>query len=209
VGGAEAKDALVALATVLTPRLGLCTLTSSRPVFKPGASFSLRSRAVVSALPTGTAPPPPPVAASAMAVAWSLAATGPQDDADLIDEDELLAEEDLAKKEANMDCGEGTEGKRKACKNCSCGLRELLENEDANAEAPPPAKSNCGNCALGDAYRCAGCPHRGKPAFVEGSEVKLADAMEVNLAPPAVGLAARGAIGSTVMLSVGDTMDDL
>jgi len=113
-----------------------------------------------------------------------------------------------------MDCGTGSDGKRKACKNCSCGLREMLENEDANAAPPPEAKSACGNCALGDAYRCAGCPHRGKPAFVDGSEVKLADAMEASVAPPAVGPVGAvvggpvGSSGGVVKLALGDTMDD-
>jgi hypothetical protein len=113
-----------------------------------------------------------------MAAAWSAAAVATGDDTDLIDEDELLAEEDRAKKEASSDCGTGNDGKRKACKNCSCGLRELIESEEGASGAPPPPKSACGNCSLGDAYRCAGCPHRGKPAFVDGSEVKVADAME-------------------------------
>ena len=223
VGGAEAKDALLALASVLAPRLGMCTITCSRPAFKPGASFSLRSRAAVAAAPTvqSAAPPPSfpsqpaaqaPDPASAMAAAWSAAAAATGDDTDLIDEDELLAEEDRAKKEASSDCGTGNDGKRKACKNCSCGLRELLESEEGASEVPPPAKSACGNCSLGDAYRCAGCPHRGKPAFVDGSEVKVADAMEVSMAGAPGGgggpLGTGGTGGGIVMLAPGDTMED-
>ena len=238
VGGAEAKDALAALAAVLTPRVGLCTVVCSRPTFKAGASFSLKSRAAIArpaapAAPTAPAapaagmparmqqaldkrqPPPPPAtapaSADAVAAAWSAAvAAGAPNGAELINEDDLLAAEDLAAKEANMDCGTGSDGKRKACKNCSCGLREMLENEDANAAPPPEAKSACGNCALGDAYRCAGCPHRGKPAFVDGSEVKLADAMEASVAPPAVGPVGGpvGSSGGVVKLALGDTMDD-
>lgn len=60
VGGAEGKDANLALASVLAPRLGMCTITCSRPAFKPGASFSLRSRAAVSAAPTVPSAAPPP-----------------------------------------------------------------------------------------------------------------------------------------------------
>ncbi|KAH8054043.1 metallo-sulfur cluster assembly [Aureococcus anophagefferens] len=56
------------------------------------------------------------------------------------------------------------------CANCSCGRREALDAENASkaaAGAPPPATSACGNCGKGDAFRCAGCPHLGKPAFKE------------------------------------------
>ncbi|KAL3898764.1 MAG: hypothetical protein SGPRY_012775 [Prymnesium sp.] len=128
-----------------------------------------------------------------------------------MDEDDLLSEEDRAAKvPVQVDCGPSGEGKRKACKNCSCGLKEMLEagDEGGGGEAPP-AKSACGNCALGDAFRCANCPHLGKPAWenTEG-EVKLAESNFNASAAAGESVKALAADkGGLVMLSSND-MDD-
>ncbi len=69
---------------------------------------------------------------------------------------------------------------RKPCDDCTCGRAEM-ENSGAGAGAVPERKvvkdlkSNCGNCAKGDAFRCAGCPFLGKPAFKEGEEHLVLD----------------------------------
>ena len=112
------------------------------------------------------------------------------DDDDIIDEDDLLAEEaaggvlapppavDAAARAAAAadDCGG-----RKACDDCTCGRAEKEAMERAGQ---PPADENkpkqvptssCGNCAKGDAFRCASCPFLGKPAFKPGEEHLVLD----------------------------------
>ncbi|CAF0720949.1 unnamed protein product [Brachionus calyciflorus] len=96
---------------------------------------------------------------------------------DLINTDDLLDDLDLKKPEMvdNFDCGTSATGKKKACKNCSCGLAEELENEAASVQKKnqETVKSSCGSCYLGDAFRCAGCPYLGMPAFKPGEKVQL------------------------------------
>jgi hypothetical protein len=70
------------------------------------------------------------------------------------------------------DCSPTDKKKRKACKNCNCGLKEELANGDAKAQAVNK-ESACGNCYLGDAFRCEECPYKGMPAFLPGEKVKL------------------------------------
>lgn len=134
------------------------------------------------------------------------------EDDDIIDEDTLLTEEDRFREiKVPTECLPKPGKRRRACKDCTCGLAERLEAEDAArraaadakiaaaatvaAPAPPPKAAapvmlvaddlaevdftvpgktgSCGNCALGDAFRCDGCPYIGMPAFKPGEEVRL------------------------------------
>ncbi|KAI0134593.1 Fe-S cluster assembly protein dre2 [Xylariales sp. AK1849] len=118
------------------------------------------------------------------------------DDDDLIDEDTLLTEEDLNRPLAiPAECVPKVGKRRRACKDCTCGLAEKIAAEDAAARADADSKlkslklgaddlnemdftiqgkvGSCGNCSLGDAFRCDGCPYIGMPAFKPGEEVRL------------------------------------
>jgi hypothetical protein len=116
---------------------------------------------------------------------------------EMIDEDALLTEKDKAKPTAEGE-GVGCPPTRKPCKDCTCGRKE---EEEMKENATPASsvvkmdlendpndetfKSACGNCALGDAFRCAGCPYLGQPAFKEndgeGKVVMLDDLGTVDL----------------------------
>jgi hypothetical protein len=99
----------------------------------------------------------------------------------LIDENSLLDENEKAFKPAKSDGDCST--KSTACANCSCGR---AEEEAAGKKAAKPKLttamlehagegSSCGNCSLGDAFRCGGCPYRGLPAFKPGEKIELPD----------------------------------
>jgi hypothetical protein len=104
------------------------------------------------------------------------------------DEDALLTESDLKKQEGG-DCETLVRaGKKKACKNCSCGAAEVeaaMAQEAAGGGVAKPKpkltldmledvkKSSCGSCYLGDAFRCSGCPYTGLPPFKPGETVTI------------------------------------
>jgi len=110
-----------------------------------------------------------------------------------IDPDTMLTEEDRQKPIIIPEACKPTTKRRRACKDCTCGLAERLNAEDkakrANADENLAKLSandltevdftvqgkvgSCGNCALGDAFRCDGCPYIGLPAFKPGEEVRL------------------------------------
>ena len=84
---------------------------------------------------------------------------------DLDFEEQLLTKEDKEKPTYSENV------KRQPCANCNCGLKEELESTVVVDMADK--KSGCGNCSLGDAFRCASCPYLGMPAFKPGQDIKL------------------------------------
>lgn len=141
------------------------------------------------------------------------------DDDELIEEDDLLADANgldtlnvIVPKKCELPDGKK---RRKACKDCTCGLKEIEEaaetqtrnlqetilgqmvqlatleaieieerlkksaikfSEDDLAEIDFTVEGKtggCGSCALGDAFRCDGCPYLGLPPFKPGEVVNL------------------------------------
>jgi hypothetical protein len=84
---------------------------------------------------------------------------------------------DIPAKRATDEDVAGCATKPRACKDCSCGRKELEEQvgEDAAKKAleEGQVKSSCGSCYLGDAFRCESCPYKGQPAFRAGEKVQL------------------------------------
>ncbi|KAK4227611.1 putative Anamorsin [Podospora fimiseda] len=119
-----------------------------------------------------------------------------EDDDDVVDENTLLTEEDMYRAiQQPPECAPQPGKKRRACKDCTCGLAERLEAEDKarREKADQGLKTlklqsedlteldftvqgktgSCNSCYLGDAFRCADCPYTGLPAFKPGEEVKI------------------------------------
>ncbi|KAL2857250.1 Fe-S cluster assembly protein dre2 [Aspergillus pseudoustus] len=138
------------------------------------------------------APAPAPVAPAII----SLDDTNDLNDDELIDEDTLLSADDLKRPIVPPpECQPKPGKRRRACKDCTCGLAAQLEAEDKERRETADKSLNalkldsddlneldftvegktgsCGNCALGDAFRCDGCPYIGLPAFKPGQEVEI------------------------------------
>ncbi|CAI2172984.1 8665_t:CDS:2 [Funneliformis geosporum] len=139
-------------------QLHLVEVVAKKPAYEIGASFALPFAKKTANGST-----------TKKASIWTLS----NDDDEFEDEDQLLDDEDLVKPDKSTlirpDCETG--GKKKACKNCSCGLAEELEKE--SKPAPKAQTSSCGSCYLGDAFRCSTCPYLGMPSFTPGEKVVL------------------------------------
>lgn len=143
------------------------SFTATKPAYTNGGAQKLslrRKRDASQPSAGGGAPvPAPPRAAEAGAVKLS---TMDLDEDDLVDEDDLL---DMAPVGATVaeprKDGDDCETGRGACANCSCGRAEMEAGADAAAEP-----SACGNCYLGDGFRCAGCPSKGLPPYEPGQK---------------------------------------
>jgi hypothetical protein len=132
---------------------------------------------------------------------WTLSA-GPTTPA--IDAEALLTPADRARPVPTCEpATDGAPRRKKACKSCTCGLAELeaeeakqrrvvlldgkvdgqaVEVDQAEKErllaavlAAPKATSSCGNCFLGDAFRCASCPYMGMFPAPDGRQSSDAD----------------------------------
>ncbi|KAF9913661.1 Anamorsin [Lobosporangium transversale] len=127
-----------------------------------------------------------------------------EDEDALLDESDLI--KPTMEQLAAPECGPNSV-KKKKCKNCTCGMESEGEDavetkttlssgpvpddaivasksnrwkESAITEVVPKAlqpKSSCGNCYLGDAFRCGSCPYLGMPAFQPGEKVQLGGSM--------------------------------
>ncbi|KAL0476087.1 dre-2 [Neurospora intermedia] len=166
-------------------RFGLKRKTNPNPVVAPIQPVAQ----VVTAAPAG-------VGFVTLDLNDDLDLDGEDDDDDVIDEDTLLTEADLRRPiQQPPECQPKPGKKRRACKDCTCGLAERLEAEDKarrekadqalntlklksedllELDLTVPGKTgSCGSCALGDAFRCAGCPYLGLPPFKVGEEVSI------------------------------------
>lgn len=119
----------------------------------------------------------------------------PITDNDSIEEDELLVDENEMHKPAvtMITCGKSKTRRRKACKDCTCGQKEMEEQEldglrkqqdkavkfsneeltEIDFTVQGKKVGGCGSCSLGDAFRCSGCPYLGLPAFKPGQQIDL------------------------------------
>ncbi|GAA5859438.1 hypothetical protein JCM5353_004596 [Sporobolomyces roseus] len=164
---------------------------------RPASDIDTSATPVASSSGAVALPPRTSRAAKASLWAFTTAATSSGAATPTIDESTLLTDADLERPTLvkREDCD--VKRTRKACKNCTCGLREILLDEkepddlvQAGFEAAPNitaqssstkgarkmksgVTSSCGNCYLGDAFRCGSCPYLGMPAFEPGQKVQV------------------------------------
>ncbi|KAJ6516174.1 cytokine-induced anti-apoptosis inhibitor 1, Fe-S biogenesis-domain-containing protein [Mycena sanguinolenta] len=170
-------------------------LLAQKPAHAAAASLPLKPNTTAPAMVPLNRKKTDPATKKAL---WALTApTAPP-----IDAEALLTAADRARPVPTCEPAvEGVPRRKRACKNCSCGLRELEEEEARTAkvvlldgaqdgeakevsqdekarlvkaaQAASKATSSCGSCFLGDAFRCASCPYLGLPAFKPGEKVEI------------------------------------
>ena len=148
---------------------GLNVWTAKQPQWEQGSKASVKTEEKST------------TAKAASTSAWQAAVVahvGGDDMVDLEDEDVLLELAGPVAQPPTQKEG-GCATKKRACANCSCGRKDMEDAEENGTPRPQMSdaelakmKSSCGSCHKGDAFRCAGCPFLGKPAYQKG-EVPL------------------------------------
>lgn len=167
------------------------TMTARKPSFAPGMSISLKKANTPKTVSSSSSD------TLSKKALWTF--TSPS--TPTIDPESLLTAEDKVRPMACAPVNGSAPRRKRACKNCSCGLAELEEEERRNGKIvildgaedgttkeisasekdtatrtiknTDKATSSCGNCFLGDAFRCASCPYLGLPAFKPGEKVEI------------------------------------
>ncbi|EPQ59391.1 DUF689-domain-containing protein [Gloeophyllum trabeum ATCC 11539] len=181
------------------------TIIAQKPAHAIGQTLGIKNRSVAPAPAASAAAPAvslrrrgDPDRKSAKKALWTLNAPSTP----TIDAEKLLTPADRERPVPTCEPAvKGAPRRKKACKNCTCGLAELEAEELAQskvvmldgkidgqtveveqserdrllaaAAAAPKATSSCGSCFLGDAFRCESCPYRGLPAFKPGEKVEI------------------------------------
>lgn len=146
---------------------GAAALVAKKPAFKAGGT-ALKNRKKNGTSAAAEAP-------ESGANPWANLGNA---DANMINEDALLGDQNAVDAMTSKFAGECDRiMPGKPCENCTCGKKELYEGKITTEQLETgQVESSCGKCYLGDAFRCAGCPFRGKPAFEPGDKVRLAGA---------------------------------
>lgn len=117
---------------------------------------------------------------------------------ELIEEEDLVVDTNDPTRITMITCGKTKTRRKKACKDCSCGLKELEEQEidQVRSKQATVVKfgedelteidftiegkkvGGCNSCSLGDAFRCSGCPYLGLPAFTPGQKVGIGSILD-------------------------------
>ncbi|XP_061775976.1 anamorsin isoform X2 [Nerophis ophidion] len=141
----EALNALQTSAGYHGNTLSKVRISATKPNFEVGSTTSIK----LSFGKRTSQPEKPPLDPNTVKM-WTLSANDMNDgDVDLVDSDALLDEEDFKKPDpASLKaptCGEGAGKKKKACKNCTCGLAEELDQDNKGQPKTNLPKSACGS----------------------------------------------------------------
>eukprot|EP00041_Stephanoeca_diplocostata_P012174 m.203329 g.203329 ORF g.203329 m.203329 type:complete len:282 (+) comp18844_c0_seq2:187-1032(+) len=160
------------------PSGGIFEAQCTKPSYEVGSSSRLLSFAAAPG-PTQDASAASGTPAESAASVWKVSASDfDDDDMDLLaDDGEGLLDDNDKAMGSTAPAASGCETRKRACKDCSCGRaeREAMEEDEGSGAGlvGPTPNSACGNCYLGDAFRCSSCPYLGMPAFKPGEKVQL------------------------------------